>query len=103
LSGFTDAEGCFSVKIGNEKAKFYVRFLYILDQKNEHESLNKIAKLFNNTSKAVIRTPNIKNPSINMYRVSISCNNLKKTESNLLGLYFSKFPLKTSKKSSFEI
>jgi len=32
LSGFTDAEGCFSVKIGNKKKAFYVQLLFILDQ-----------------------------------------------------------------------
>ena len=28
LSGFTDAEGCFSVKIDNAKASFYVSMLF---------------------------------------------------------------------------
>ena len=34
LSGFTDAEGCFSVKISNAKASFYVSVLFILETLN---------------------------------------------------------------------
>lgn len=63
LSGFTDAEGCFAIKIGNEKALFYVSALFILDQKNEQEALDKIALFFSENSKAKLRTPNINRSS----------------------------------------
>ena len=51
LSGFTDAEGCFSIKIVNTKSSFYVSVLFILDQKNEEKALNKIALLFSDKKK----------------------------------------------------
>ena len=61
LSGFTDAEGCFHIYIGNKKVKYYVRPLFILDQKKEENVLNKIALLFNTTTKAKIRKNNKNN------------------------------------------
>lgn len=76
LSGFTDAEGCFSVKIGNEKKAFYVQLLFILDQKKEEVALNKIALLFSKTHKAVIRTPN-KSAIITPSDAAIKTSNLK--------------------------
>lgn len=102
LSGFTDAEGCFSVKIDNKKRSFYVKLLFILDQKNEEIVLNKIAFLFNSFTKAKIRTSNKVN-SANMFRLIFFCNDKKKYTINKIFNYFHKYPLKTSKKKSFQI
>ena len=90
LSGFTDAEGCFSVKIGNEKASFYVSLLFILDQKNEEKVLNKIASLFTINKKAILRTPNKTrvNNKWNMFRLTFYCNDKKKVISSKLINYF---------------
>jgi len=119
LSGFTDAEGCFSVKIGNEKKRFYVQIIYILDQKNEESALNKIGSLFSD-NKAIVRKPNIKNPYVvkphnhlnnkvniqensKMFRLSFYCNGKNKLISNKIINYFNTYNLKTSKKKSFRI
>ena len=114
LSGFTDAEGCFSVKIENEKRAFYVQLLFILDQKNEEIVLNKIALLFSTVTKAKLRTvnkslvllhkqKNIINYSNNMFRLSIACNDKKKPAISNICNYFNKYCLKTSKKNSFQV
>jgi len=109
LSGFTDAEGCFSVKIGNEKKAFYVQLLFILDQKNEEFVLNKIALLFNTVTKAKLKTinkyikiKNLNNYTNNMFRLSISCNDRKKPTIYNICNYFNIYPLKTSKNQSFK-
>ncbi len=120
LSGFTDAEGCFSVKIGNEKKAFYVQLLFILDQKNE-TALNKIGLLFSENKKAVIRIPNLeKKNSVkvkvhsikpdsasqetsNMFRLTLSCNDKNKVISSKIINYFNLYILKTSKNKSFHI
>ena len=114
LAGFTDAVGCFSVKIGSAKKKFYVTLLYILDQKNEEVVLNNIALLFNTNATAKLRTVNkdittcLRSKAENdrkfvntMFRLSISCNDEKKHIVESLLRYFNKYSLKTSKKSSF--
>ena len=111
ISGFTDAEGCFSIKIGNEKAKFYVSALFILDQKDGERALNNIGLLFNENKTAKIRTSK-KNKSIkdettesknNMFRLTFYCNDPnKKTSSKILN-YFNSYKLKTTKKNSFYI
>ena len=108
LSGFTDAEGCFSVKVSKRNRSYYVRMLFILDQKNENLVLDKIALLFNAKTKAIIRTPNksLSNNSrltSNIYRLSISCNNVKIDTTQNIIHYFNTFKLKTSKKKSFSI
>lgn len=109
LSGFTDAEGCFSVKIESKKNSFYIRLLFILDQKNEEIALNKIALLFNLTSKAKLRTVNkyIKDKNNNynntMFRLTFSCNDSKKNISYNIVNYFNTYKLKTTKEMSFHI
>ncbi len=113
LSGFTDAEGCFSVKIANEKGLFYVSVLFILDQKNAPEVLNKIGSLFSENKKAKLRTPNINHylelnnntikPCNNMFRLTFYCNDIKKNTSYKILNYFNTYKLKTSKKESFHI
>lgn len=109
LSGFTDAEGCFSVKIGNEKASFYVSLLFILDQKNEEKVLFKIGRLFSDAThnKGIIRTPNrasikcVDKKNNNMYRLSLCCNDKKRITSNKLNNYLNRYKLKTTKNKSF--
>jgi len=105
LSGFTDAEGCFSIKIANAKSSFYVSVLFILDQKNEEIALNKIALLFCEKKKAILRTPNIAKPKLenNMFRLTFYCNDKKKIISSKIIDYFNLYNLKTSKKKSFYI
>jgi hypothetical protein len=108
LSGFTDAEGCFSVKISKVNVSYYVRMLFLLDQKDGKLVLDKIALLFNAKAKATIRTPNKylsdnSRSTSNIYRLSMSCNNVKiNTTQNIID-YFNTFKLKTSKKYSFNI
>ena len=113
LSGFTDAEGCFSVKIANEKGLFYVSVLFILDQKNEHKVLHKIGSLFNENKKAKLRTPNINHclksdnnilkPCNNLFRLTFYCNDVKRNTSSKILTYFNTYKLKTTKKNSFYI
>jgi len=108
LCGFTDAEGCFSVKINNAKHIFYVEVIFILDQKNAEVLLNKIALLLNTTGKAKLRTVNkhIKSKNLTdyintMFRLSVYCNDRKKPSYSIISSYFNKYPLKTSKQESF--
>jgi len=108
LSGFTDAEGCFSVKINNGKHMFYVQVIFILDQKNAEVVLNKIAFLLTTSAKAKLRTVNksIKGQNLTdyyntMFRLSVYCNDRKKPSYDRLSNYFNKYPLKTSKQESF--
>lgn len=109
LSGFTDAEGCFAVKINNAKHKFYIQVIFILDQKNAELDLNKMALLLNATAKAKLRTVNKiikqKEPATNintMFRLSLYCNDRKKPIFSNIDNYFNKYPLKTSKRESFK-
>lgn len=107
LSGFTDAEGCFSVKIANEKKKFYVSALFILDQKKEEKALNKIAFLFSPNLKAKARSANLlasglKNNNT-VYRLSAWCNHPNKIIANKILNYFNYYKLKTTKLNSFYI
>jgi hypothetical protein len=108
LSGFTDAEGCFSVKIDNSQKANYVRLLFILDQKNAEKVLNQIGLILNTSTKAKLRTVNkdIKNKlnyTNTMFRLSVSCNDSKKLSVTTIIDYFSNYPLKTSKNKSFHI
>ena len=111
LSGFTDAEGCFSVKINNDQ-KAYIQLLFILDQKNEEDVLNNIALLFTTNKKATLRTPNKrtvdasssgKDKDWNMFRLTFYCNDKKKIISSKIINYFNFYKLKTTKKESFRI
>ena len=109
LCGFTDAEGCFSVKIGNAKHKYYVQVIFILDQNNAEVVLNKIALLLNTSATAKLRTVNkcIKSKNLTsyvntMFRLSAYCNDRKKPTYYIINNYFNKYPLKTSKQESFK-
>lgn len=84
LSGFTDAEGCFTISITN---RVFVRF--ILSQKGENELMQKIASLLNGKIHYL--------PSYDGYNMVV----------NLLKLitiinYIKKYPLKTKKSLSFK-
>ena len=105
LSGFTDAEGCFSIKIYKNHNKLYVKALFILDQKGEMEILNKISLSLFNKNLAKVRNlkstiSNIKLEDL-MYRIEISCNSSINNKKVLD--YFNKYELKTTKYFSFKI
>ena len=89
LSGFTDAEGCFNITIGNGKSN-QIRFRYILDQKDPL-IMQQIRDLFNVGS--IIERKDTKNPGI--YRLTISCS--KTDIMDKISNYFKTFPLKTKK------
>ena len=91
LSGFTDAEGCFTVSIKNTSG-FAIRF--ILSQKHE-ENLTFFSKLILLFQTGIIE--NHYHHNNYSYVVSGLKNCSKLLESN----YFEKFNLKTNKKSSY--
>lgn len=97
LSGFTDAEGCFSVKIYKNRNITYVKNIFILDQKNEEDLLNDISILLYGKKLAKLR----KTINGNMYRIDISCNHVERIKKIMN--YFNKYNLKTSKSKSFDI
>lgn len=98
LSGFTDAEGCFSINIyKGRKEKNYCRCRYILDQKNEKELLLFIRDILNHGS------VNLRNKTNNVYRLTVSMNNPLRKDFELLIQYFHQFPLKTTKSLNFEL
>lgn len=100
ISGFTDAEGCFSVYIEKNKNKIdYVKCRFILDQKNEFELLNHILFLFSSDTKNL----NKRLKTNNVYRLTISCNDYKNYNSFLIREYFNNFQLKTTKLNNFLI
>lgn len=76
--------------------------LFILDQKNEENTLNKIGLLFSNNKKAVLRTSN-KQDFRDMYRLTFYCNDKKRIISDKIINYFNLYKLKTTKKESFRI
>jgi hypothetical protein len=106
LSGFTDAEGCFSVKIANSKKNYYVNLLFILDQKNEEILLNNISLILNSKKKATLRTINksvqTKVTLNTMYRLTLSCNSNQSFIVDTILYYYNKYPLKTNKNESFK-
>lgn len=96
LSGFTDAEGCFSVTISYSPIHS-VRCRFILDQKDGKELFDFISILFN-SGKATLR----KNTN-NVYRLTIHMTKLIRSGSTLVIDYFDRFPLKTSKIENFKV
>lgn len=111
ISGFTDAEGCFSIVIDkNRKNEEIVKARFILDQKNGESALNIISNLFSPVTVSLRGFP-VKNRkatakqdiTTNVFRLSISCSDIKNPNSMLIRNYFSKFKLKTSKYNSFSI
>jgi len=113
ISGFTDAEGCFSIVTDkNRKNEEIVKARFILDQKNGESALNIISNLFSPVTVSLRGFPvkerkkgaNAKqNLTTNVFRLSISCSDIKNPNSMLIRNYFSKFKLKTSKHNSFII
>lgn len=95
LSGFTDAEGCFNVKIERRATtvigyRVYLRFL--LDQKNAQYLLNHIRDLFGFGQVSLRAETNaVYRYHINSFKVLVSVKN-----------YFLTFPLKTLKRESFK-
>jgi hypothetical protein len=99
LSGFTDAEGCFSLRIFKQRGKDYVKSLFILDQKYELEILNEISLLFSDKSLGKL----IKTKNGNMYRIEVSCNDINKLIYKKVINYFDNYKLKTTKNISYNI
>ena len=98
LSGFTDAEGCFSIYIYKGKNnKDYCQCRYILDQKEEKKLLIFIRNLF------LYGNVNLRSQTYNVYRLVISMNNPKRKDFNLVIDYFNNFPLKTTKSINFKL
>ena len=98
LSGFTDAEGCFNIHIVKRKemkTNYNVSLRFILDQKDEEFVLQSIRNLFG-YGKVSLRKGRIKNT---VYRYTIHSLKASKIVIN----YFNQFPLKTTKKHSFNI
>lgn len=101
LSGFTDAEGCFSLRVYKQHGKYdYVKISYILDQKSEKNILNMISILFCEKELAKLRS--IKDIE-DMYRIEISCNDINKDIYKKVIIYFDKYKLKTNKSKSYAI
>jgi LAGLIDADG endonuclease len=98
LSGFTDAEGCFSVSFYKLKNKIsQCRIRYILDQKDEKELLYYIRSLFK------YGNVNLRSKTNNVYRLVINMNKPNRDDFNLLIDYFKLFPLKTLKIYNFKL
>jgi len=103
ISGFTDAEGCFSISFyKNRKNKIIVKARFILDQKNGENVLKTIANLFSPISVKLRGFPvKLRNKTNNVFRLDISCNDIKNPNVKLIKNYFTNFNLKTSKQNSF--
>lgn len=98
LSGFTDAEGCFSITKYKNRDIIYIKSRFILDQQDEF-ILNTISLLLYDKQLAKLRK-NQKNMK-NHFRIEISCNN--KFKNKILLNYFNKYNLRTSKYNSYLI
>lgn len=95
LSGFTDAEGCFSVSLSSVDNKCTCR--YILDQKNEEELLIYIRNLFN------FGTVYLRSETNNVYRLQVGMGRRNISAFSKVIDYFYKYSLKTSKKLNYEM
>jgi LAGLIDADG endonuclease len=97
ISGFTDAEGCFSAYIYQSKSKLeYCRCRFILDQKNERNLLLQISDLF------CYGKVRLRNNTNDVYRLEINMNNPFRKNFNLVVDYFKNYPLKTIKRDDFQ-
>jgi LAGLIDADG endonuclease len=105
LSGFTDAEGCFSIYFyRNRNKQLIVRARFILDQKKEENILKFIAKLLSPVTVRLRGFPvTLRNNTYNVFRLNISCNDINNPNTCIIRHYFFKFKLKTSKHNSFLI
>lgn len=93
LSGFIDAEGCFTISFYTSE-KVAVRF--ILDQAEEEILLNNIGILFSNKPSVYLR----KTKGKDIYRLSIDCNPNWDRYDNIIN-YFETFPLKSNKLNNY--
>ncbi len=111
LSGFTDAEGCFSITVKKKRNSHYVEARFILDQKCRSESdiavLNQISTLFINLKNTEMnKSVKLRSKTDNVYRITIPAyagNDIKKPNSTLIINYFTRFNLVTTKHNSFLI
>jgi len=97
LSGFTDAEGCFNVHIMKRKemkTQYNVSLRFILDQKDEESVLQNICNLigYGKVSRRNLKPRNI-------FRYTL--HSLSRSKGVID--YFNTYPLKTTKKYSFNI
>lgn len=94
LSGFTDAEGCFNVKLekrDNTVNGYRVILRFLLDQKNAQYLLSSIRDLFGYGNVSLRSATN------DVYRYTMK----SFTGTNVVREYFLAFPLKTKKLQSF--
>jgi len=95
LSGFVDAEGCFNVSIRARLAAivgFRTTLCFLLDQQFEQEILSLIATLFG-TGHVSLRTG-----TNEVYRLTVG--SFKSLP--IIIAYFTRFPLKSHKKETYE-
>jgi len=98
LSGFTDAEGCFSINIYKGKDnKHFCQCRYILDQKDARDLLLYIRNILN------FGSVNLRNKTNNVYRLTVSMNKPIRKDFALVIQYFQQFPLKTTKSLNFKL
>lgn len=108
ISGFTDAEGCFSVTVKKKRNILCVEARFILDQKCRSDLdvsiLNQISTLFIKDAK-YNKSVRLRSKTDNIYRLTIQAatrsNDIKKPNFTLIKNYFSTFKLVTSKHNSF--
>jgi hypothetical protein len=93
LSGFTDAEGCFTTSINYQKNIAHCRF--ILDQKNGMESLQQIVNLCSHGHVS------LRKKTEHVYRLTLHMNNPNRLGYNLILDYFDTYCLKTSKVKNY--
>ena len=112
LSGFTDAEGCFSITVKKKRKNHYsplaLEARFILDQKCRSDSdiaiLYQISTLFINIKDTEVnKSVKLRSKTDNVYRITVQCNDIKKLNSTLIINYFTRFRLITSKHNSFLI
>jgi hypothetical protein len=95
LSGFTDAEGCFTAVVqarDSMSTGFQIKLRFILDQKNGASLFDSIRTLFGGGGSVALRKT-----TDNVYRLDIK----SFTACHIIRHYFLSFPLKTKKKESF--
>lgn len=98
LSGFIDAEGCFSINIYKGKDnKHFCQCRYILDQKDARDLLLYIRNILN------FGSVNLRNKTNNVYRLTVSMNKPIRKDFALVIQYFQQFPLKTTKSLNFKL
>ena len=112
LSGFTDAEGCFSITVKKKRKNHYVEARFILDQKCRSDLdiaiLYQISTLFINIKDTEVnKSVKLRSKTDNVYRITVQAaqrsNDIKKLNSTLIINYFTRFRLITSKHNSFLI